>query len=81
MIFFSIGLLVVGILFAIIRRSIYPFIEILIYASVALLYDLFQFIFSLLGNNWMYQLAIPVILTWIAFYFANKIIKKIDWQY
>lgn len=81
MISFSIGLLVIGFIMAVICRSIYPFIEVLIYASVALLFDLFQLILRFLGNNWVYHLAIPVIVTLTAFYIANRVIKKIDWQY
>lgn len=81
MIFFSIGILIVGGIFAIKYRSIYPFIEILIYASVVLLFDLFQLVLGFLGGNWIYHLAIPWILTLIAVYFAHRLIEKIDWQY
>lgn len=81
LLYFSIGILVVGVIIAIKYRSIYPFIEILIYASVALLFDFFQLILGFLGDNWVYQLAIPFILTLIAGYTAYRLIKKIDWQY
>ncbi|MFJ7982225.1 hypothetical protein ACIQ1D_18360 [Lysinibacillus xylanilyticus] len=81
MISFSIGLFIVGVIMAIIKRSIYPFIELLIFASVALLYDFFQFILGFLGDFWVYHLAIPLIITLIAGYIAKRIIEKIDWQY
>ncbi|MFF2753605.1 hypothetical protein ACFVR1_07590 [Psychrobacillus sp. NPDC058041] len=81
MIFFSTGLLIVGVIIAIIKRSIYPFILSLTYASVALLFDFFQLILGFLGDSWVYHLAIPFILTLIAFYIADRIIGKMDWQY
>lgn len=81
MIFFSTGLLIVGVIIAIIKRSIYPFIELLTYAGVALLYDLFQLILGFLGDAWVYHLAIPWILTLIVAYIANRIIERMDWQY
>ncbi|MBG9455800.1 hypothetical protein ABE61_17535 [Lysinibacillus sphaericus] len=74
-------LFICGVIVAILFRSIYPFIEILIYASVALLFDFFQLILGFLGDNWVYHLAIPCILTLIAGYIAYRLIKKIDWHY
>jgi hypothetical protein len=78
LIFFSTGLLIVGIIIAIIKRSLYPFIVVLIYASVALLFDLFQLILGFFGDNWVYHLVIPFILTMIALFIANRIIEQID---
>ncbi|WP_342440544.1 hypothetical protein MHB65_12580 [Lysinibacillus sp. FSL K6-0075] len=78
MIFFSTGLLIVGIIIAIIKRSLYPFLVVLIYAGVALLFDLFQLILGFLGDNWIYHLVIPFILTMIALFIANRLIEKID---
>jgi len=78
LIFFSTGLLIVGIIIAIIKRSLSPFIVVLIYASVALLFDLFQLILGFLGDNWVYHLVIPFILTMIALFIANRIIEQID---
>lgn len=81
MIFFSTGLLIVGVIIAIIKRSIYPFILSLTYASVALLFDFFQLILRFLGDIWVYHLAIPFILTLIALYIADRIIGKMNWKY
>ncbi|AMO31073.1 hypothetical protein ABD90_16075 [Lysinibacillus fusiformis] len=81
MIFFSTGLLIVGTILAIIKKSLYPFIVVLIYGSVALLFDLFQFMLGFLGDNWVFHLVIPFIITAIALYIANRLIEKMDWQY
>lgn len=81
LIYTSIGILIVGIIIAIVMRNIYPFFESLIFASVALLFDLFQLIFSFLGDNWIYHTVIPLILLAIALFFTKKIINKFNWEY
>ncbi|ACA38660.1 hypothetical protein Bsph_1048 [Lysinibacillus sphaericus C3-41] len=34
-----------------------------------------------LGDNWVFHLVIPFIITAIALYIANRLIEKMDWQY
>ncbi|SFN24759.1 hypothetical protein SAMN05421832_12611 [Psychrobacillus psychrodurans] len=81
MIYTSIGILIVGLIIAIVMRSIYPFFEALIFASVALLFDFFQLIFSFLGDSWIYHTVIPLILLAIALFFTKKLINKFNWEY
>lgn len=81
LIYTSLGILIVGIIIAIKMRSIYPFLESLIFASVALLFDFFQFIFGFLGDNWIYHTVIPLILMAITLFYTKKIINKLNWEY
>ena len=74
-------ILIVGIIMAIKKRSLYPFLEMVMYVIASLLFYLFQFILSFLGDTGLYHLAIPYILTIVAVIITNKIIEKIDWHY
>lgn len=81
LIYTSIVILIVGIIIAIVMRSIYPFFESLIFASVALLFDLFQLITGFLGDSWIYHTVIPLILLAISLFFTKKLINKFNWEY
>lgn len=74
-------ILIVGIIMAIKKRSLYPFLEMVMYVIASLLFYLFQFILSFLGDTGLYHLYIPYMLTIVAVIITNKIIEKIDWHY